>query len=298
MATRRSASRTANAGLVGVLKAFSLGFLFAAVLLGLVSLARWILPVVADSVSEVGVRSVSFAARSWHALRSWAETLVQSGELVGERQRLRERLATLEAENVHLRHLAEENRRLRALLRLGQSVGQPFIAAEVVAIGGSNWFRTAIINRGVSDGVTLHAPVLNHQGLIGRIFKVHRRHSVVLLLTDRRSAVGVALEGHPNVFGIVKGTGGQQLELLHLSRRILPRKGERLVTSGLGGVFPSGIPVGEIAHIDRHTEPPSIAVRPFADERQLREVIVLKLPMPQSEGTMELTPTISRATRR
>jgi hypothetical protein len=47
----------------------------------------------------------------------------------------------------------------------------------------------------------------------------------------------------------------------------------------------------KIARIDRHTEPPRIAVRPFADERQLREVIVLKLPMPQSEGAMELMPT-------
>ncbi|MFA0750076.1 MAG: hypothetical protein SLRJCFUN_000479 [Candidatus Fervidibacter sp.] len=299
MTSRRSVSKTANPGLVGILKAFFLGVLFALLLLSLVALARTVLPATVDCLSGVGVRSASFVARLWHGLWAWTGTLRHSQQLVREQAKLQERLATLQAENVRLRHLAEENRRLRALLGLGQRLGQPFLSAEVIAVGGSHWFRTVVLNRGAEEGVTLYAPVLNHQGLIGRIFQVHRHHSIVLLLTDRRSAVGVALEGHPKVFGVVKGTGGQYLQLLHLSRRILPRRGERLLTSGLGGIFPSGIPVGTIAHIDPHTEPPTITVRPFADDRQLHEVIVLKMPTRQDEGAMALLmPAIPRAPRR
>lgn len=296
MATRRSASRTANEGFGAVLRAFLMGALSATALLGALTLARWVLPTVADSVGGAGIRMATVIARTWHSLWAWVGMMTQSGQIVLQQQQLQERLARLEAENLHLRQLAEENRRLRALLRLGEEVRQPFVAAEVIAIGGSSWFRTAVINRGSAEGVMLHAPVLNYRGVVGRVWEVHRHHSVVLLITDRRSAVGVALEDHPKVFGIVKGTGGRYLELLHLSRRVLPHKGERLVTSGLGGIFPPGIPIGEIARIDPNTEPPSFWVRPFVDDRNLYEVIVLtpRTPPIEMEPARTLSPALLR----
>lgn len=296
MATRRSASRTANEGIGAVVRAFLTGALFAAVLLGALTLARGVLPTVADSVGGASIRMATATARLWHSLWAWVGAMTQSRKIALQQQQLQKRLARLEAENLRLRELAKENRRLRALLRLGEEVRQPFVAAEIIAIGGSHWFRTAIINRGSAEGVMPHTPVLNYLGVVGRVWEVHRHHSVVLLITDRRSAVGVALENHSKVFGIVKGTGGRYLELLHLSRRVLLRKGERLVTSGLGGIFPPDIPVGKIAHIDPDTEPPRFWVRPFVDDRNLHEVIVLtpKTPPMEMEPKRTLLPALPR----
>ncbi|GBC99115.1 Cell shape-determining protein MreC [bacterium HR17] len=276
MATRRGVTRTdSGAGIANLIKAFIWGAFFAAGVLGVIALSRLALPPVTGLLGAAGMRIVSTATHMWHWGRQWVNTLLSSDDAALRLQRLQRRVAALEAENLYLRRLAEENQRLRTLLDLGQDLRHPYLAAEIVAIGGSNWYRTAIINKGSAEGVTPNAPVLSHRGLAGRVWEVRSHHSVILLLTDRRSAVGVALSGVPRVFGIVKGTGGRWLELVHLSRHITPRRGERLVTSGLGGVFPPDIPVGEVVRVDGRTEPPTVWVRPFAHDRNLHEVIVL-----------------------
>ncbi len=279
MAVRRTVSRTNTT----VLKSFLSGLLFGGVFL-LILVGGW--AAVSASAEVVGGGSVGMVtgiARLWQGVRFWTTNLFRTEEVAQEARQLHKKVARLEAENTQLRRYAEENKRLRALLQLSQTFTQPYIAAEVIALGGSNWYHTAIINKGSREGTVNGAPVLNHQGLVGRIWEVRSHHSVLLLLTDRRSAIGVTLSRHPKVHGIVKGTGGQWCELVHLSRKVIPPIGEPLVTSGLGGVFPKGIPVGTVAWVQRQTDPPTVWVRPFLTQQELREVIVLTElpPLPQ-----------------
>lgn len=271
MAARRSAQRSS----VAVLRAFLWGGSFGLFLLLLALLGRSLSAIPLDTLCLNGVRITTVLARFWFGVNQWAQQLFRADDVSRELQELRSQVTRLQAEQVRVRELLEENRRLRSLLGLAQTLPFPSLGAEVIGIGGSNWFHTVLVNKGEQDGVPLGAPVISHHGLVGRVWEVRARTSIVLLLTDRHSAVGVSLTGHPGVHGIVKGTGRAWCELVHLSRHVVPRKGEVLVTSGLGGVFPKGIPVGEVISVRTTTEPPTVRVRPFLRLSELHEVIIL-----------------------
>jgi rod shape-determining protein MreC len=277
MALRKSATRSQFA----VMKAFFLGVVFSFALLLLFLGGRTLLALPANVVGAGAVRLASSFSRFWVNVASLPKLVFQTHKANRELSQMRTKLAQLQAEQWRIQELIEENQRLRKLLGLARDLPRPYIAAEVIAIGGSNWFHTLVINKGSQDGVKEGAPVLCHDGLVGRVWEVRSHHSIVLLLTDRHSAVGVSLTEHQGVYGIVKGTGKQWCELIHLSRHAVPKKGEVLVTSGLGGVFPKGIPAGEVISVSVATEPPTVRVKPFFRLDELRELIVLTdLPPP------------------
>lgn len=275
MAVRKSASRSQFA----VLKAFMWGVTFSIFLLLAIFGGRTLLAMPTDVISAGAVKLVSAISRFWSNLSLLPKQILRFREVNRDLSQLQSRLSQLQAEQWRVQELIEENHRLRKLLGLASDLAQPYTAAEVIAIGGSNWFHTIVINKGSQEGIPQGAPVIYHDGLVGRVWEVRSHHSIVLLLTDRHSAVGVSLTEHQGVYGIVKGTGRRLCELVHLSRHVVPRKGEVLVTSGLGGVFPKGIPVGEVVSVSTTTEPPTVKVKPFLQVDELREVIVLtKLP--------------------
>ncbi len=279
MAVRKNATRSQFA----VMKAFFLGVAFSLVLLLLFLGGKTLLALPADVVGAGVIRLVSSFSRFWVSVTSYPKLLLQAHDANRELNQMRTKLAQLQVELWRVQELIEENRRLKKLLGLAKDLSRPYIAAEVIDFGGSNWFHTLVINKGSQDGIREGAPVLCHKGLVGRVWEVRSHHSVVLLLTDRHSAVGVALTEHQGVYGIVKGTGKRWCELVHLSRHTVPKKGEVLVTSGLGGVFPKGIPVGEVVSVSVTTEPPTVRVRPLFRLDELREFIVLTdLPPPVS----------------
>ena len=279
MAVRKSATRSQFA----VMKAFLFGVLFSLALLLLFLGGRTLLALPANVVGAGAVRFASSFSRFWVNVASFPKLLLQTHKANRELSQMRTKLSQLQAELWRVQELIEENQRLRKLLGLVKDLSRPYIAAEVIAIGGSNWFHTLVINKGSHDGIREGAPVLCHEGLVGRVWEVRSHHSIVLLITDRHSAVGVMLTEHEGVYGIVKGTGKRWCELLHLSKHAVPKKGEVLVTSGLGGVFPKGIPVGEVVSVSVKTEPPTVRVRPFFRLNELRELIVLTdLPPPIS----------------
>jgi len=277
MAARRTVTRSQFA----VVKAFFWGVAFSLLLLLIAFGGRTLLATPTDAINAGIVKLASAVSRFWSHLSLLPRQVARMGEMSRDLSRLQSQLSRLQAEQWRFRELVEENRRLRKLLGLSRDLAQPYIAAEVIAIGGSNWFHTAVINKGSEEGIPQGAPVVYHKGLVGRIWEVRSHHSIVLLVTDRHSAVGVSLTEHQGVYGIVKGTGKRFCELTHLSRHIVPKKGEVLVTSGLGGVFPKGIPVGEVVSVKVTTEPPTVKVKPFLQVSELREVIVLtELPPP------------------
>lgn len=277
MAVRRSASRSQFA----VVKAFLWGVTFSLSLLLVALGGKTLLALPTDVINTSSVKIVSVVSRFWSQLSLLINQALKINEINRDLSQLKSQLSKFQAEQYRIRELIEENQRLRKLLGLTYEIAQPYIAAEVIAIGGSNWFHTVVINKGSQEGIPQGAPVIYHNGLVGRIWEVRPHHSIVLLLTDRHSAVGVSLTEHQGVYGIVKGTGKRLCELVHLSRHVVPKKNEILVTSGLGGVFPKGIPVGKVAAVSVTTEPPTVKVKLFLQVDELREVIVLtKLPPP------------------
>lgn len=157
----------------------------------------------------------------------------------------------LRAENEKLKEwyqaalmLESENRALRDLLNVDNDNAKKFITTRIIADGSSSYAKSLVIDGGKESGVIKGQGVVSHEGLIGRVIESGARTSRVLLLQDINSRIPVLVEGN-GTRAILAGTNDATPSLDHLARDHKVNPGQRVITSGLGGLFPYGIPVGE-----------------------------------------------------
>ncbi|HYM58413.1 MAG TPA: rod shape-determining protein MreC [Solirubrobacteraceae bacterium] len=206
----------------------------------------------------------------------------QRDELKRERDALRAQVAQLEVQGV-------ENRQLRGLLGINSAGGikayEP-VLARVFARSPSTWYSTVEINKGTSDGVRADQPVVNGEGLVGKVKSVTSGSAVVMLLTDQDFGVSAkaARSGEPGSIDSAVGAPGE-LRLELVPRGKLVEEGERIVTAGtvsprLKSLFPPGILIGTVNKVDEGEGELDrrIHVRPAADLRRLENVEVLTKP--------------------
>ncbi len=167
--------------------------------------------------------------------------------------------ARLKAENKQLHEwyqtamlLRSENQSLKDLLNVIPEPDQSYITTRVIADSGSTFVKTVLIKAGQEDNVEEGQAVLGGQGMIGRVIEVGNRASRVLLLNDINSHVPVVIEG-ANQRAVLAGTNEDLLVLIHMPSDVMVEKGAKVVTSGSGGMFPSGLPIGEIIDIRNGT---------------------------------------------
>lgn len=193
-----------------------------------------------------------------------------------EAARLRRELADLRRELLAAEEVYLENRRLKTLLNFKETTALPLMPARVVGRSASTWFRTLTLDKGSDDGILRNSPVVTADGVIGRIYQVSPSASRVLLLTDTSSAVD-ALVQRSRAQAIVEGRLAPLCRILYLARTDDAKPGDRVVTSGLGDIYPKGLLVGEIVSV----EPVKGGVfqmaelRPSADFSRLEEVFVV-----------------------
>ncbi len=163
--------------------------------------------------------------------------------------------ARLLSENAQLKEwyqtamlLRAENQSLKDLLNVIPEPDQSYITTRVIADSGSSFVKSLLIEAGNDDGVKEGQAVLGGQGMIGRVIEVGGRASRVLLLSDINSHIPVIIED-ANQRAILAGTNDAYLTLMHLPREFLAKQGQRIVTSGNDGLFPSGLPIGEVAEV-------------------------------------------------
>lgn len=198
--------------------------------------------------------------------------------------RIRAENARLLSENAQLKEwyqtamlLRAENQSLRDLLNVIPEPDQSYITTRVIGDSGSGFIKTLLLEAGTLDGVKEGQAVLGGQGMIGRVIEAGQNASRVLLLTDINSHIPVIIEG-ANQRAILAGTNEDHLFLLHLPPDILIKKGMRIVTSGSGGSFPSGLPIGEIIDV-RNGDP---VVQLFSDPYAAGYVQVVEKPQNQN----------------
>lgn len=171
----------------------------------------------------------------------------------------------------------EENKRLRRLLNLKEHSPYESLASSVIAREPSNWFQTLLLDRGERSGVKKDSIVVTPEGLVGRVIKVNKNSSQVLLITDPGSEIG-ALVQRTRIQGVIQGRK-RDLILKYLPLEADVREGDLVLTSGLeGGLFPKGLAIGRIKKI----EPPhpqnlflKIVVIPEVNLSSLEEVLLL-----------------------
>lgn len=200
---------------------------------------------------------------------------------VEENRELRKELERLQAWQSLALKLQNENKEFRSLLNTQNVTDPPFISARVIGDLGSPFVRTVLINAGQKQGVQKDMPVVASEGLIGRVVSAGNQVGRVLLLSDLNSRVPVRLEasGYQSVLG---GDNEVQPQLLYLPVSANVKIGDRLVTSGHGGVFPPGIPVGRVSSVNAGPSKSEVRVRMFADEQRLTFVRVLQYRGPEA----------------
>jgi rod shape-determining protein MreC len=192
-----------------------------------------------------------------------------------EASRLRREVADLKRELLAVEEEALENRRLKNLLRFKKSSELQLLPARVVGWSASAWFHTLVLDKGSTDGVSLDSPVLTPAGVIGRIYEISPAACRVLLITDSNSAIDAIVQ-RTRAKVLIEGRLGPTCRVLYLARGDDAAPGDRVITSGLGGVFPKGLLLGEITHVEA---PPgdvfqTAELRPSADFSRLEEVFV------------------------
>ncbi|MDO8880010.1 MAG: rod shape-determining protein MreC [Coriobacteriia bacterium] len=195
----------------------------------------------------------------------------------------RERLDALEEQNDELRaRLAEleearqENERLRALVEFAEERNLAKLGARVIQRPLSSWEGVVVIDRGSEDGVEPGMPIIAAQGLVGQVAEVSARSSTVRLITDQQSGVAAMIQS-TRALGVMRGSVGGALSLDFVDRATLPQEGDVVLTSGLGGVYPKGIVVGDVVSVDdrRGELYPRIGVTSRVPVNLLEEVFVL-----------------------
>ncbi len=206
-------------------------------------------------------------------------------DLKAENDRLQGRVSALEEENLQYREALLESGRLGEIAALRDQFQTDMVAAQVVGGELSPLLRSALVDRGRAHGVRSGMPVVTGQGLAGLVTATAPHAARVMLLLDRQSAVDGMIE-RSRAPGIVHGQGTGELRFEFAVRGDDVEVGDAVITSGLGGVYPKGLRIGEVVSVSKPDARllQEAQVRPSVDFQRLEQVYVMRWRSP----TMEL----------
>jgi rod shape-determining protein MreC len=210
------------------------------------------------------------ALGAWHTFADWKAVRGENLALRADNERLR-------VQSLRVRETDDENRRLRWLLALRERMPLTTLTGEIIGREAGGWARSLTVNRGRADGVAQQMPVIVPQGLVGRVAQVRSGTSVVQLLSDPTSTVGAVVQ-RTRTQGLVEGAPGGGVRFKFMARDGTGvAAGDLIVTSGLGTLFPKGIPVGRVTAIeDKGSALFHFAVlAPAVDAARVEEVLLL-----------------------
>lgn len=224
---------------------------------------------VAAPISTVG----EFVTRPVRGLLAWAGDLGVSRSQLEE---LRQQNEVLRARVAELEEARLENERLNALLDIATTSDLKGLGAHVIGRPTNSWEGVITIDRGSRAGIESGMPVITAQGLLGQTTDVGPASSKVRLISDQRSGVA-ALVQRSRAEGIVRGSIDGKVTMDFVSIETTLQAGDVIITSGMGGVYPKGLVIGEVAKVsaDRNQLYQEIDVLPAVSLRSIEEVIVL-----------------------
>ncbi len=202
--------------------------------------------------------------------------LVRMGEIYEENRRLRLTNTKLSLEVERMRGLKEENQRLRRMLEFKESAPLQLVPAEVIGRGPERANNSLIIDGGKDEGIEMNQPVISADGLVGRVIKVMGKRSTVLLLLDPDCRASSLVE-RSKVYSIMECDGGR-CYLRGIPLYVDVQGGDEVVTSGWGGIFPSGLKLGTVKRVStkRSELLKVVEVKPAVDFTSLKEVFILQ----------------------
>lgn len=198
-------------------------------------------------------------------------------EVRRENLRLHEEIKGLNTRIIAAGETVLANQRLERLLEMKSSLNASTLPATVIGEDVSSWFRSLVIDRGSSSGITEGMAVVAADGVVGQIVKVASGTSRVLLLTDHASGIAATIQ-RSRARGVVKGKGEGFCSLEFTTREEDVKVGDMVITSGIGGVFLKGIPIGEVTMVKRGEYGifQTVTIRPLVNLSHLEEVLIVQ----------------------
>jgi len=202
-------------------------------------------------------------------------------QLAAENQRLQQEQLLQNSRLQQLMALEAENTRLRVLLETAKRKSEALEIADIIQVDSDPFNHRILLDKGKDDQIYVGQPIIDANGVMGEVVEVNALTSSAMLITDASHAVPVE-NVRNGIRGIVVGTGSiGGLELQHVPLTADIQVGDTLVTSGLGGRYPAGYPVGVISHIslDKGDSFANVRVKPAAFLERGRQLLLIKRRM-------------------
>lgn len=219
--------------------------------------------------------AVNSPAAAWHYL---TDSFSTRNTLRTQNLQLHSQVQALQLDLLRQRALEQENAQLRELHRTLPPLVRKWQVAEVIGVESGTLRQRLIINKGASDGVHVNQPVVDGSGVMGQVAHVGPWSSEVILVTDPEHAIPVQVT-RTGLRTIAVGSGNaDELLLTYLAANSDVKSGDELTSSGLGGIFPAGYPVGRITGVRREANQLLAQVRaePRAGINRAREVMLIE----------------------
>ncbi len=187
---------------------------------------------------DTAYRPFSALSTSWHTLKNHRK----------ENLRLKEELINARLKVEALKEAERENQRLRKALQFSQQSESYTLLAEVVGRGTPRMPSAITVSAGSEQGVIVDLPVIDQDGIIGKVLSVSGQTSIIQLITDPNLKIS-AMDARSRVQGIVSSAGGGMLKMENVPVNVDIRQGDPIIASGLGGVFPKGLRVGTVKRV-------------------------------------------------
>jgi rod shape-determining protein MreC len=234
------------------------------------------------SVFSTGINTALVSAQSWFSVRFLTiqefVTLPRDSEtLRNENARLRDEVSRLQAQVLQYQRQVSETQALAALVDFSRANPDiAYTAASVIGRDPSPFLHYIIINRGSADGIRRGMPVVTDQGLVGRVEAVISNAARVQLITDPASVVNARLEKADRDVSVIGSVSGD-LSLDLVAQDVSLEAGDILITSGLGGAYPSDLIIGQILNVRKRDSDifQQAAVQPVVDFSALKIVLVV-----------------------
>ena len=199
--------------------------------------------------------------------------------LIGVREQneqLTERLRELESEIVNLHEVQSENIRISKILGFVTETNVEGVLARVTGFSPSNWIKTVTINKGTADGVEINLAVVEGSGVVGQVIEVSPHSAKVLLVLDATSGVDALVQENRSR-GVVSGGNRNRYIFKYVAHDQEVKVGDRIVTSGVGGIYPNGLLLGVVSEAKRQSGGlfQDIEITPAVDFSKIEEVFVI-----------------------
>ena len=244
-----------------------------------------------DSILQQTVQTLVYPAQ---ALAHWIVTEVEGGiddyinlvDTKAENRRLQQRIASLQEQLNQFREESIQYRRLKHQLAFAKQNPDQKVFAEIIGESADSIHQTRTVNRGQNDGVHHNLAVILQEGVVGHVQAVSPFQSVVQLVTDRRSRVPALIQRN-RVRGLAFGTH-YGLELRQINRRAKIKEGDRVITSGLGRIYPKGVLLGTVVEVKHKSYElfKTAVLEPAINFDQIEEVFVIIRSHTQPQGPL------------